>query len=61
MENEHGQWVGWIDEVGRVFKLSPHERDGRHVGTGSVALCLQILFALPGPPTLSAEWRAEAP
>ena len=55
VENQWGQWVGWIDATGRAFALKPFEKEPVHVYTGNLQDCVEILLGLEGPPVLKEE------
>ncbi len=47
VENELGQWIGWIDTHGRVFKFFPFEEKQGPVYTGPFEKGVEFLL-LPG-------------
>jgi len=55
VENQWGQWVGWIDSTGRAFALKPFEKEPVQVYTGKLEDCLKVLMELPSPPSLEKE------
>ena len=55
VENQWGQWVGWIDATGRAFALKPFKEEPVHVYTGSLEDCVKVLMGLEGPPSLEKE------
>ena len=44
VENPHGQWVGWIDASGRVFRREPFQSDSVLVTTTTVAKGVGVLL-----------------
>ena len=44
VENPHGQWVGWIDASGRVFRREPFQPDSVLVTTTTVAKGVALLL-----------------
>jgi hypothetical protein len=44
VENPHGQWVGWIDASGRVFRREPFQADSVLVTTTTVAKGVGVLL-----------------
>lgn len=44
VENRHGQWVGWIDASGRVFRREPFQKDAVLVTTTTVAKGAAVLL-----------------
>ncbi len=55
VENQWGQWVGWIDATGRAFALKPFKKEPVRVYTGSLEDCVKVLLGLDGPPSLEKE------
>jgi len=55
VENRFGQWVGWIDRNGRVFRNRPHRERPEQVGSGSLAEGARILLGLEARPDLVGE------
>ena len=59
VENQWGQWVGWIDATGRAFALKAFEKEPVLVYTGSLEDCVKVLMGLDEPPSLEKEKAPE--
>lgn len=55
VRNSYGQDLGWVDSLGRAYRLLPHHRDPAWVGTGSVAQGVARILRAPGPCMLVEE------
>ena len=52
VRNLYGQDLGWIDHLGRAYRLLPHHRDPAWVGTGTVAQGVERILRMGGSCTL---------
>lgn len=53
VRNPYGQDLGWVDSLGRAYRLLPHHREPAWVGTGTVAQGVERILRSEGPCTLS--------
>ena len=53
VRNLYGQDLGWIDHLGRAYRLLPHQEDPAWVGTGTVAGGAEQILGTKGPCTLA--------
>jgi hypothetical protein len=49
VQNNHGQWVGWIDDVGRVFRREPFHEEDVFVTTTTVQKGVALLLNASAP------------
>lgn len=52
VRNDWGQDLGWVDSLGRAYRLLPHHKDPAWVGTGTVLQGVQRILRAAGPCTL---------
>ena len=52
VRNRYGQDLGWVDHLGRAYRLLPHHRDPAWVGTGTVAQGVDRILRAEGGSTM---------
>ena len=52
VRNAWGQDLGWIDSLGRAYRLLPHHKDPAWVGTGTVQQGVERILGTAGECTL---------
>lgn len=61
VRNPHGQDLGWVDSLGRAYRLLPHHREPAWVGTGTVGQGVERILRSEGPCTLRERALEEGP
>ena len=58
VENDSGQWLGWVDAQGRVFQRVPFEDDDLFRGVYPMEKGLALLYEVPSPVRLERKAQA---
>jgi hypothetical protein len=53
VQNSQGQWVGWIDDVGRVFRREPFHEEDVFVTTTTMQKGVALLLNASAPVELA--------
>ena len=52
VRNDYDQDLGWVDHLGRAYRLLPHHRDPAWVGTGTVSQGVERILRIEGEATM---------
>lgn len=55
VENEAGQWLGYLDAQGRLYRYEPFRTDERFLGVHTMDSGLALLYDVPAPVRIAPE------